>query len=776
MQSSPQHTPPTVETGLGLKFRWHAPVRRLLTVLERASLAVERPIDRLVRPQFNPLYHTGTITLFLLIIIAITGVYLTMFFQFGFDQSYAAVARVELSPVGRIIRALHRYASSLALLTALLHGWRTFFMDRFRGPRWLAWVTGIVLAILVWAGGVTGYWLTNDQRAQVLNQTLVHLLQGSRAGVAFLNRYLTTGAAGSGWEFMLIVFLVHFGLLVLIAGFFWYHIQRLNRAKWLPPRLWIVGLTALLLVAALLVPADLLPRGDAGRLPSQISIDLPFLFYLPAALRWSPLALGGGALVLAIGLAALPWLLQGQRPAPVAVDAERCTGCRLCEQDCPYRAINMVERTDTSPHKFLAVVDPGLCVSCGICVGSCVPLALTLDRRPAEALWETVVAAAAQRGQPVKLVFTCERHALHGAAPYLANPGSDVRVIPLTCIGMVNPNLLTQALEAGAAEVAFVGCPPEDCANREGNAWLQARLERTRAPRWKGDLAGAMVTTHWLPPNDFAGALRPGSRHPVPATSYEAPVARANWRHYAPALLVAGMALAGLVGLSRTPYRPFAADQAMVEISLAHREGRVIAGPQPLAGAAISEAISGPVRLVLEVDGQAVFDRAYAPGSGKQAVAQAFAQVRLPAGEHRLRLTASGTAGTGAGMVYQQVVTLAANEVLSLRLHDLRTGGDPTAGERLYRETSLDTNAGCRICHSLQPEVRIVGPSLAGVASRAATRIPGLSAEAYLRESILAPDAYVVAGYPAGQMLPDLGKTLTPEQIEDLVAFMLTLK
>lgn len=98
------------------------------------TLALERPVSRLVRePQFNPLYHTGTITVFLLILIAVTGVYLTMFFQFGFVASYETVARVEASLIGRVMRAVHRYASDLALLAAVLHGYRTFFMDRFRG-------------------------------------------------------------------------------------------------------------------------------------------------------------------------------------------------------------------------------------------------------------------------------------------------------------------------------------------------------------------------------------------------------------------------------------------------------------------------------------------------------------------------------------------------------------------------------------------------------------------------------------------------------------------
>ena len=89
-----------------------------------------------------------------------------------------------------------------------------------------------------------------------------------------------------------------------------------------------------------------------------------------------------------------------------------------------------------------------------------------------------------------------------------------VRVIPLPCIGMANPNLLSQALEAGAAEVAFIGCPPEDCANREGNVWLQERLARNRAPRWQGESASAPVSTCWLPPVDFGRGLRSNSVMP----------------------------------------------------------------------------------------------------------------------------------------------------------------------------------------------------------------------------------------------------------------------
>ncbi|MGQ9491595.1 MAG: hydrogenase iron-sulfur subunit [Anaerolineae bacterium] len=490
-------------------------------------------------------------------------------------------------------------------------------------------------------------------------------------------------------------------------------------------------------------------------------------------------AVGGTAAILAL-LAALPWLLGRRRPAPVMVNPDRCTGCRLCEHDCPYKAITMVERPAGSPHKYLAAVDPRLCVSCGICVGSCLPLALTLDGRPPELLWQAVLAHARANGQQIKLVFTCERHALHGAARYLgddkpdaARDGMATRIIPLPCVGMANPDLVTQALAAGAAEVIFIGCPPDDCANREGNLWLPDRLQRTRAPRWKGDLTTAPVKLRWLPPDQFASGLQAGE--PIPATGHRINLTRAEWPRFLPALALAGLVLTALIALGRTPYMPYPAESALVEISLTHRSGHVVIGPQAPSGPMPAEAITGPVRLVLIADSQVLLDRTYAPAGRQPAVTQALAQVRLPAGKHHLQIAVGGKDVTPIA-VYEQTVNLSPYQVWQVHLRDLRTGGDPLAGERLFREVSAQANAGCRICHSLQPGAGGGGPSLAGVATRAATRVPGMTAEAYLRQSLLEPDAYVVPGYPAGQMLPDLDKRLSREQIEDLVAFLLTLK
>jgi cytochrome c2 len=108
-------------------------------------------------------------------------------------------------------------------------------------------------------------------------------------------------------------------------------------------------------------------------------------------------------------------------------------------------------------------------------------------------------------------------------------------------------------------------------------------------------------------------------------------------------------------------------------------------------------------------------------------------------------------------------------EVLQAELAALPKG-DPQAGQTEF------TAAGCAACHSLQPNVRIVGPSQVGIATRAATRKPGYSAELYIYESITRPNAYVVEGFPSDVMPKTFKDTLKPQQVADLIAFLMTLK
>ena len=95
---------------------------------------------------------------------------------------------------------------------------------------------------------------------------------------------------------------------------------------------------------------------------------------------------------------------------------------------------------------------------------------------------------------------------------------------------------------------------------------------------------------------------------------------------------------------------------------------------------------------------------------------------------------------------------------------------DPLAakGQQVFKQN-------CGACHALSPDTIVVGPSLAGVATRAGTRAPGLDARQYLELSILKPDATIVQGF-SDVMPKDFGKKLMGEELDALVAFLLTLK
>lgn len=84
-------------------------------------------------------------------------------------------------------------------------------------------------------------------------------------------------------------------------------------------------------------------------------------------------------------------------------------------------------------------------------------------------------------------------------------------------------------------------------------------------------------------------------------------------------------------------------------------------------------------------------------------------------------------------------------------------------------------NIHCASCHATAPGTIIVGPSLDGIAARAGQRVEGMNAEAYIRTSILKPGAYIVKGFDES-MPPDLGKRLSGEEFDAILAYLLTLQ
>ncbi len=89
-------------------------------------------------------------------------------------------------------------------------------------------------------------------------------------------------------------------------------------------------------------------------------------------------------------------------------------------------------------------------------------------------------------------------------------------------------------------------------------------------------------------------------------------------------------------------------------------------------------------------------------------------------------------------------------------------------GQRIF-------NQNCSTCHSTKPDSIIVGPSLAGIATRAHTRVEGWDGREYIQTSILKPSVYVVDGF-TDLMPSNFGKSLSGEELDALIAYLLTLK
>ncbi len=93
--------------------------------------------------------------------------------------------------------------------------------------------------------------------------------------------------------------------------------------------------------------------------------------------------------------------------------------------------------------------------------------------------------------------------------------------------------------------------------------------------------------------------------------------------------------------------------------------------------------------------------------------------------------------------------------------------GDASRGQSLF------TQNGCSACHTTTG-VKLVGPGLAGIYDRAAARVAGLSADAYIEQSIRQPGAFIVPEFP-NVMLATFANLPAPD-LADLIAYLKTLK
>ena len=482
--------------------------------LRRGFDLAERGLDRAFGPDWNPLAQLGPLGWLLFWVVAVTGIYLFIFFDTGVTAAYGSVLWLSTDHWWHagVARSLHRYASDLMIVVMFIHLLREWAMDRYRGARWFSWITGVPVIWFVYLSGITGYWLVWDKLAQYVALITTELLDTLGIfGEPIARNFLSPDQLSNRF-FTLMVFL-HIAIPLLLLLAMWIHLLRIAEARTRPPRA-LAGITlAALVLGALIAPADLQGPADLATIPQRLGLDwlylglYPVIESVPAGVIWA------GVVVFSLGLMGMPWMPPRRDGRPAEVFLDHCNGCERCVADCPYGAITLVPRSDGAPFRFEVEVDPAGCVACGICMGACpssspfrragdLVTGIDLPDQSLAALRAEVIAAgAALGGQPGSgrvLTLACGDGAGAGAAPGR---------VAVPCAAMVPPSMVDFIISRGIADgVCISGCAERDCRNRLGVRLTRARFARERDPFLRARVPRERVLTVWAGPTE-AGRL-----------------------------------------------------------------------------------------------------------------------------------------------------------------------------------------------------------------------------------------------------------------------------
>lgn len=361
--------------------------------LQKLTLQLEKGLNAVFSQKYNPFYYHGALPNLFLWALFLSGLLLFVYYTPTLEKAYSTVSYITYQlPFGNAFRSVHRYAADGMMVFVILHLLRVWFTDRYREYRILPWITGIILLSLVFTVGLTGYMMIWDQDSVNLTYATINFLGKFPVVGQGLAEFLMNGKIITDYTLTMMLFL-HLAIPVALLFFLWMHYLRITRPVTNAPVPLVLMLLGGLFFVSALYPVEL---GEAPKLMAIApAIEFDWLFAWPQAL----LALGMNSglvwlllLAVPVGLFVLPYLQKKTFRGQFAqVAMENCTGCSLCYHDCPYEAIEMVDRTDPGTRfKRLAVVDSGRCSNCGLCVGACAFKAIEIPRRDTVAVLDEI--------------------------------------------------------------------------------------------------------------------------------------------------------------------------------------------------------------------------------------------------------------------------------------------------------------------------------------------------------------------------------------------------
>jgi len=133
------------------------PLGQLREVIEHKTVPVHR---------FSVLYFFGGMTLFLFGVQVVTGALLLLYYRPSASEAYESVGFIMTRvPFGWLIRSVHAWSANLMIGAAFAHLVSIVYLHAYRKPRELTWITGIVIFLITFAFGFSGYLLPWNELA-----------------------------------------------------------------------------------------------------------------------------------------------------------------------------------------------------------------------------------------------------------------------------------------------------------------------------------------------------------------------------------------------------------------------------------------------------------------------------------------------------------------------------------------------------------------------------------------------------------------------------------
>jgi quinol-cytochrome oxidoreductase complex cytochrome b subunit len=172
----------------------------------------------------------GLMSLFLFILLAVTGVLLMFYYVPSTAQAYDRMLDLRGSVAfGTFLRNMHRWAAHGMVAVVFFHMCRVFLTGAYKAPREFNWVIGVVLFLLTLFSSFTGYLLPWDQLA-FWAITVGTAIAGYAPVVGQHVRFLLLGDFTVGQEALLRFYVLHVAVLPLaLTGAVVIHFWRIRK-------------------------------------------------------------------------------------------------------------------------------------------------------------------------------------------------------------------------------------------------------------------------------------------------------------------------------------------------------------------------------------------------------------------------------------------------------------------------------------------------------------------------------------------------------------------